>query len=143
MPPAPLIHSTQPYSQLSISAKAGVIAASIVVFLCLLLVILEYTYLRRKRQERALKQAVDEVERGTELKELTTGESKEIMVLESRIEIVVDDENEHSVRSSWDGEVQWNAGTEGDDSDGDLGEWGRGMRWERGRNGMSLPRAES
>lgn len=94
----------------------------------MLLLTLEYTYLRRKRQERALKRAIDEVERGTELKESSERESKENMVLESRVEIVVDGEEEGSVRDSWDGESQWDAGTEGDDSDGDLGEWGRRRR---------------
>ena len=91
-------------------------------------------------------------------------ESKENMVLESRVEIVVDggddgDSNRggesgsvrSSVRGSMGGSLDeyegWDAGTDGDvsegeDMDGDLGEWGRGRRWERGRNGMSLPRRE-
>ncbi|KAG9185662.1 hypothetical protein G6011_06993 [Alternaria panax] len=89
MPPALSTHSPRPSTQLSTPAKAGIIAASVVVFFLLLLLVLEYTYLRRKRQDRALEQAIDEVERGTELKDATATESKEHMVLESRVEIVV------------------------------------------------------
>jgi hypothetical protein len=106
---------------LSAAAKAGIITASIAVFLLVLFLILEYTYLGKKRRERALQRAVEEVERGTELKDTSHTGSKENMVLESRVEIVVDG---------------------GDESDGDLGEWGHGRRWERGRSGMSLPRQE-
>jgi hypothetical protein len=109
----------------------------------LLLLILEHTYLQRKRQDRALKQAIDKVERGIELKESTASESKENMVLESRVEIIVEGEHEDIARDSCDGESQWGAGTDGNDGDGDLGEWGSGKWWDRGRNGMSLPRAES
>jgi hypothetical protein len=142
MPPAPSTHPTQPRSQLATPAKVGIITASIIVFFISLLLILEYTHLRRKRHDRALKRAIDEVEQGTELKESTASESEENMVLESRVEIVVEEEEQGSVRDSWDRESQWDAGTEGEDSDGDLGEWGRGRTWERGRNGMSLPRTE-
>jgi hypothetical protein len=82
------------------------------------------------------------VEDGTELEESTASESKENMVLESRVEIVIEEE-QHSESESWDGESQWGIGTDGEDSDDDLGEWGRGGGWERGRNGMSLSRTES
>jgi len=66
------------------------------------------------------------------------------MVLESRVEIVVE-EGEAIERSSMDAEDEWDAGTDGecDEGDGDLGDWGRGRTWERGRNGMSLPRRHS
>lgn len=64
------------------------------------------------------------------------------MVLESRVEIVVEEE-QGSLRDSVDEEGEWDAGTDGEDSDGDLDEWGRGRRLERGRNGMSLSRTES
>ena len=106
------------------------------------MLILEHTYLRRKRHERAVKRAIDEVEHGTELKRITESESKENMVLESRVEIVVENEGQDSVRGSWDGEGSWDANTDDANDDGDLSEWGRGRRREIGRNGMSLPRRE-
>ena len=141
-PSAPTKHSPRPSPQLTATAKAGIIAASIAVFVILLLLVLEYTYLRRKRRDRALERTIDELEDGTELEESTASESKENMVLESRVEIVIEEE-QRSESESWDGESQWGVGTDGEDSDGDLGEWGRGGGWERGRNGMSLPRTES
>lgn len=140
MPPGPSTETPQVSSQLSTPVKAGIITASIVVFLVVLLLVLEHTYFRRKCHERALKRAIDEVERGTELKRITESESKEIMVLESRVEIVVDNEGQDSVSGSWDGEGPWDAGTVDEDDGGDLSEWGRGRRREIGRNGMSLPR---
>ncbi|KAI4940759.1 hypothetical protein J4E86_010731 [Alternaria arbusti] len=140
MLPAPSTETPGSTSQLSTPVKAGIIAASIVVFLLVLLLVLEYTYLRRKRHDRALQQAIDEVERGTELKRITESESKEKMVLESRVEIVEDDEGQDSVRGSWDGEGPWDTGTHDEDDHGDLSEWGRGRRRDVGRNGMSLPR---
>jgi hypothetical protein len=142
MPPTPTKHSPRPSSQLTAAEKAGIIAASVAVFIILLLLVLEYTYLRRKRRDRALERSIDEVEDGTELEESTASESKENMVLESRVEIVIEEE-QHSESESWDGESQWGIGTDGEDSDDDLGEWGRGGGWERGRNGMSLSRTES
>jgi hypothetical protein len=80
------------------------------------------------------------VERGTELKDATASESKENMVLESRVEILVD-EGDGSEGGGSDGGDEWDAGTDGesDDDDEDLG---RGRAWERARNGMSLPRRE-
>ncbi|KAF2829788.1 hypothetical protein CC86DRAFT_285382 [Ophiobolus disseminans] len=95
-------------------------------------------YLRKWRRSCALQRAVDEVERGIEMrKDIGHGstsevtESKENMVLESRVEIVVgDEESERDVVDAWDG---WNATWDGDD-DEDLE--------ERGRKGMSLPRRE-
>jgi outer membrane lipoprotein SlyB len=91
---------------------------------------------------------VEEVERGIEMgrgggesKERIVGgsvsggfgsESKENVVLESRVEIIVegDDESERNVLDEWDG---WSAGV-GQDLDQD--------DEERGRKGMSLPRRE-
>jgi hypothetical protein len=140
MPSAPSTSSPQTSSQLSTPAKAAIITAGIIVFLILLLVTLEYTYLRRKRHERAVKQAIDEVGRGTELKEASACETKENMVSESTVEIVVDGEGQGSLRDDWETQSQWDAGTDEDENDGDLSEWGRGRMWERGRNGMSLPR---
>lgn len=142
MPPAPTKHLPRPSPQLTAAAKAGIIAASIAFFVILLLFVLEYIYLRRKRRDRDLERAIDEVEDGTELKESTASESKENMVLESRVEIVIEEE-QRSESESWDGDSQWGDGTDGEDSDGDLGEWGRRGRWETGRNGMSLSRTES
>jgi hypothetical protein len=79
------------------------------------------------------------VERGTELNDAAASESKENMVLESRVEILVD-EGDGSDGASSDGGDEWDAGTDGEsDDDGNLG---RGRAWERGRNGMSLPRRE-
>jgi hypothetical protein len=129
-------------SHLSTAAKAGIITASVAVFLLLSFLILEYTYLGKKRRERALQRAVEEVERGTELNDTSAIESKENMVLESRVEIVVDGGDESDSDERWDTESGWDAGTDGETSDGDLGEWGHGRRWERGRSGMSLPRRE-
>ena len=82
-----------------------------------------------------MQRAVDEVERGIEMRKdvgaSESSESKENMVLESRVEIVVgDDESERDVVDAWDG---WNATWAGDDEE-DLE--------ERGRKGMSLPRRE-
>jgi hypothetical protein len=138
MPLAPSSPPPSHTTSLSTAAKAGIISASIILFLALSFLLLEYTYLRRKRRERSRQRAVEEVERGTELKDASGTESKENMVLESRVEIVVDEEGSDS--GSEDG--GWDAGTEGEDSDedGDLGD--RGRPWERGRNGMSLPRRE-
>lgn len=133
MPPAPTKHLPRPSPQLTAAAKAGIIAASIAFFVILLLFVLEYIYLRRKRRDRDLERAIDEVEDGTELKESTASESKENMVLESRVEIVIEEE-QRSESESWDGDSQWGDGTDGEDSDGDLGEWGRRGRWERLRS---------
>jgi hypothetical protein len=74
------------------------------------------------------------------LKDAAGSESKENMVLESWVEIVVDGEVDSDTGSS-DGGDEWDAGTDGEsDGDGDLGD--RGRAWERGRNGISLPRRE-
>lgn len=79
---------------------------------CAFLGLLEVCYLRRKRRERAMQNAVEEVERGT-------GKgSEERIVLESRVSIVFDEE-------ACEGESE-------EDEDEDEGP----------RNGMSLPRRE-
>ncbi|EDU48591.1 hypothetical protein PtrSN002B_000809 [Pyrenophora tritici-repentis] len=143
-PSAPVPQPPPASGDLSTPAKAGIITASVVIFLLVFVLLIEYTYLRHKRHERALQRAIEEVERGTELKDSNISESKENMVLESRVEIVVE-EGEASERSSVDGGDEWDAGTDGefDEGDGDLGDWGRGRTWERGRNGMSLPRRDT
>ena len=102
MPPATSTETPRSVSQLSTPVKAGIVTASIVVFLLVLLLVLEHTYLRRKRHERAVERAIDEVEYGTELKKITKSESKENMVSESRVEIVVESE-EQDIVGSWDG----------------------------------------
>lgn len=79
-----------------------------------------------------MQRAVEEVERGTELRKASGSrsdgftESKDNMVLESRVEIVVDDdESTRDMVATWDG---WNA------------TWDEDEELERGRKGMSLPR---
>jgi hypothetical protein len=90
-------------------------------------------YLRNRRRARALERAVEEVERGIEMhkdvSQKSVSESKENMVLESRVEIVVEDsESESGAVDRWDG---WDASWEDEDDE-----------MERGRKGMSLPRRE-
>ena len=82
------------------------------VFVALLLNLVGVCYIRRRR-DRALRRAVEEVEHGVRLRRVLGGESEENMVLDGKGVVVSD------VR-----EVQaW-------DENGDLG----------GRKGMSLPR---
>lgn len=59
-----------------------------VLVIALLIVMVEACYLRKKRRERALQRAVDEVERG-----IDKG-SHERIVLESRVSIVFEDEEQ-------------------------------------------------
>ncbi|KAH8730590.1 hypothetical protein GQ44DRAFT_823303 [Phaeosphaeriaceae sp. PMI808] len=125
-----------PTPQLSTAVKVS-LGISIVVFILLLaLVVIGVPHLRKYRQARALQRAVEEVERGIEMQQsarqedVTTAENKEHMVLESRVEIVVDDgESELDVVDAWDA---WNASWEDEEEE-----------VERGRKGMSLPRRES
>jgi hypothetical protein len=118
---------------LNTAAKISIgIGVTISIFLIAFL-IYGIPYVRNRRCERALQRAVDEVERGIEMhKDVSHGsvsQSKENMVLESRVEIVVGDyESERGVVDTWDG---WDASWE--DEDDEL---------ERGRKGMSLPRRE-
>jgi hypothetical protein len=127
-------NSTSSTHRLSTSAKVGVgigIAAAIII---LIMLIFGLNYLNSRRRAQAMQRAINEVERGTEMRKTvrresdTTGEGKENMVLESRVEIVVgDDHSERDVVASWDG---WNA------------TWDVNDEVERGRKGMSLPRRE-
>ncbi|KAF2005228.1 hypothetical protein P154DRAFT_518759 [Amniculicola lignicola CBS 123094] len=104
-PPAP---TAKPTTSLKHEAKIG-IGVSIGVFVSALVfvAILDACVLRRRRRERAMQNAVEEVERGG----ATFKESRERIVLESRVSIVFDE-------------------TEPEDEEDDDG----------GRNGMSLPR---
>ncbi|KAJ4369069.1 hypothetical protein N0V83_006152 [Neocucurbitaria cava] len=134
--PPPPKANLQPntFANLSTAAKAGIILGITIFFLSVFLILFEFGYLRRKRRERALQRAIEEVERGgglemrkriVESNEMS--ESKENMVLESRVEIVVDDGGEES---DGDGDSVWDTGMEDDDE-----------MW-RGRQAMSLPRRE-
>ncbi|CAO2651148.1 Nn.00g094450.m01.CDS01 [Neocucurbitaria sp. VM-36] len=123
---------TNTFANLSTGAKAGIIAGVSIFFLGVFLILFELGYLRRKRRERALQRAIEEVERGggMEMRKRVgseQSESKENMVLESRVEIVVVDDDEEEEES--DGDDVWNVGMEDDE------------RW-RGRQAMSLPRRE-
>jgi hypothetical protein len=127
-------HSASPISSLDTGAKIGIGVGAAALVLLISFLVFGIPYIRRKRRVRALRRAVEEVEHGIEMQK-TAGksneevdESKENMVLESRVEIVVGDaESERDVVDHWDG---WNATWEEED---DL---------ERGRKGMSLPRRD-
>ncbi|KAF1851832.1 uncharacterized protein K460DRAFT_413338 [Cucurbitaria berberidis CBS 394.84] len=136
-PPVPIAtHSSHDshnnsFAILSTGAKAGIIVGISLFFLGVFLVLLELGYLRRKRRERALRRAVEEVERGGIRMGKSVGsessESKENMVLESRVEIIVDDSD----------------GSDGDDAwDADMEDEERGKTAGWGRQAMSLPRRE-
>jgi hypothetical protein len=120
---------------LSIGAMVGIgigtVASILILAFCLLSGI---PYLRSRRRERALQRAVEEVERGVEMQKSmghasdAMSESKENMVLESRVEILIDDGmSERNAIEAWDG---WD------------GRWTEDDDLERGRKGMSLPRRE-
>lgn len=120
-----------PTTTFNTALKIGISVSLSSIILLLAFVVFGIPCLRRRRRERAQRRAVEEVERGIEMKKIvgqgSVGESKENMVLESKVEIVVHDgENERNVLDDWDG---WSAGVE-DDLE------------ERGRKGMSLPRRE-
>jgi hypothetical protein len=68
--------------------KIGIGIAVGVLCLLVLLVALEACYMRKKRRERALQRAVDEVESGVDKGSI------ERIVLESRVSIVFEDENQ-------------------------------------------------
>jgi hypothetical protein len=109
----------------------GTVASILILAFCLLSGI---PYLRSRRRERALQRAVEEVERGVEMQKSmghasdAMSESKENMVLESRVEILIDDGmSERNAIEAWDG---WD------------GRWTEDDDLERGRKGMSLPRRE-
>lgn len=117
---------------LSTAAKVGIAVGVFVSLLLIALLLIGIPYFQERRRTRAMQRAVEEVERGTEMRK-TVGsrsdgftESKDNMVLESRVEIVVDDdESTRDMVAHWDG---WNA------------TWDEDEELERGRKGMSLPR---
>ncbi|KAL5118183.1 hypothetical protein ACEQ8H_003855 [Pleosporales sp. CAS-2024a] len=121
--------------KLSPGAKAGIgISVVMITVLFFAVFVLCYPHVRSRLRVRALQRAVDEVERGIEMKK-TNGNGSETnsvrtdnFVLESQVEIVVDDgESERNAVDSWDG---WNAS------------WTDEDEWQRGRKGMSLPRRD-
>lgn len=124
-----------PEHYLSIGSMVGIGFGSVASILILAFGLLAgIPYLRSRRRTCALQRAVEEVERGVELQKAmghtndAMSESKENMVLESRVEIVVDDgESERNAIEAWDG---WD------------GRWTEDDDLERGRKGMSLPRRE-
>jgi len=119
---------------LSDGVKAAIgISVVVIIVLLLAFLVLGIPQIRSRRRTQALQRAVEEVERGIEMQKPVEhdgeamSDGKDNMVLESRVEIVVDDgSSERNVVDTWDG---WNATYEGDDV-------------ERGRQGMSLPRRE-
>jgi hypothetical protein len=114
---------------LSTNAKIGIsVAAGALFLLAVFLALLEVCYFRRKRRERAVLNAIEQVERGGGVDKGSAHESEERIVLESRVSIVFDDggENEEDgVEDGYEGEGEDEYGD--DETDG-------------GRNGMSLPR---
>jgi hypothetical protein len=104
----PLAPTAVPTHGLSLEAKIGIgVTFVVLAFALIFLGMLEECYFRRKRREAAMKNAVEEVERGVDKG------SEEMIVLESRLSIVVDD-----------------------------GLWDEFADDEGPRNGMSLPRRE-
>jgi hypothetical protein len=91
--------------KIGVGLVAGIFGAALIAYF------VEIFYLRRRRRERALGRAVEEVERG----EMSSADkaNEDIVVLESRVSIVFDD------------------GPESEDELRDRG---------RTRNGLSLPR---
>ena len=138
-PAAPSSNETPSFTPtLSTPAILGISISLTLSVILILFLMFGMPYLRQWKRERALKRAVDEVERGIEMRKNVghgsasgATESKENMVLESRVEIVVgDEESVRDVVETWDG---WNATWTGDDDEGE---------GDRGRKGMSLPRRE-
>jgi hypothetical protein len=126
---------------LSNAAVLGISIGSAILLLTTLFLIFGLPYLRRVRRGRALQRAIEEVERGIEMRKTglsEVSESKENMVLESRVEIVMDDGDDDMERERdlvdmvgrWDG---WDATGDGVEEV---------EEWEIGRKGMSLPRRE-
>ncbi|KAL6703293.1 hypothetical protein ACN47E_010000 [Coniothyrium glycines] len=134
-PPASSHEPPSTYATLDTPAKAGLIAGASLLTLLAFFIVLEFAYLRRKRRERALRQAIEEVERGEqglEMKvwpssagDVESTETKENLVLESRVEILVDGEDSSSDEEGWGADVE---DSEDEDERG------------RGRKGLSLPR---
>ncbi|EUC28345.1 hypothetical protein COCCADRAFT_30370 [Bipolaris zeicola 26-R-13] len=136
--------STRPSSShskthLNSRTKAGIITACIIVFILLCFLLLELTYFgRQRRLARARRQANagGDVELGVERR------NKENVVLESRVEIVVEGETGEAgaargSREAREEREHEEEEEEDDDSDGD--EWGGGRN---ARTGMSLSRRE-
>ncbi|KAJ4298076.1 hypothetical protein N0V90_005975 [Kalmusia sp. IMI 367209] len=105
--------TTAPVEDLETGVKIGIGVVAGFVGIALILILIELCYLRRRRQEKALQRAVEEVE---SRERALNKDSEEIVVLESRISIHFDDASSD----------------EDDDTE----------QQERGRNGMSLPRRE-
>lgn len=125
-------HTHSSIHGLSVGARVGIAVGVFATLLLVALLLVGIPYIQNRRRTRAMQRAVEEVERGTEMRKATGsqseafGASKDNMVLESRVEIVVDDdESTRDMVASWDG---WNATWDEDDE------------LERGRKGMSLPR---
>ncbi|KAF2848757.1 hypothetical protein T440DRAFT_556333 [Plenodomus tracheiphilus IPT5] len=137
-PPTASPQNSTSFANLSVPVKAGIISGFTILILSIFLILLEFGYLRHKRRARALRRAVKEVERdaGVELKTMveSRSESKENMVLESRVEILVVTEDGNS-----DGEWDEDMSDDGDGWEADMEDDERGRG---GRNGMSLPRRE-
>ncbi|KAH7392764.1 hypothetical protein BKA66DRAFT_547666 [Pyrenochaeta sp. MPI-SDFR-AT-0127] len=137
--PKPETLSTD-FAALSTAAKAGIITGVSIFFLIIFLILFELGYMRRKRRERALQRAIEEVERG-DIEMHKSGssegsESKENMVLESRVEIVVDEESDvEEDEDGWEADGEWDDGFDDREVGVDRGR-------ERGRCAMSLPRRE-
>ncbi|KAF2116649.1 hypothetical protein BDV96DRAFT_630984 [Lophiotrema nucula] len=107
-------------SGLSPQAKIGIgVAGGILGLVLVFALLFDACYLRRKRRERDVQYALNEVEGGT------VKESQERIVLESRVSIVFEEEEEEE-EEGYEGELE-------DDADDEDEE-------DRGRNGMSLPR---
>ncbi|KAI8934743.1 hypothetical protein NX059_008431 [Plenodomus lindquistii] len=142
IPPGSPQNSTS-FANLSVPVRAGIISGFTILIISVFLMLLEFGYLRRRRRERALRRAVKEVERdaGVELKTMveSRSESKENMVLESRVEILVVTEDGHS-DGGWGGSMSDDG--HGDGWEADMEDEERGRGGSGGRNGMSLPRRE-
>jgi hypothetical protein len=130
---APPANNSLPTRGLSTGASIGIGIGVAAFILIIGAIACGVPYFRNRKRTRALERAVEEVERGIEMHKdashESVGESKENMVLESRVEIVVEDsESESGAVDRWDG---WDASWEDEDDE-----------MERGRKGMSLPRRE-
>ncbi|KAL1606782.1 hypothetical protein SLS60_004189 [Paraconiothyrium brasiliense] len=114
--------TTAPVDQLETGVKIGISILAGFLGLALIVFFVEACYLRRRRREKALQRAVQEVESGERAERALADlkGSEEIVVLESRVSIVFDDVTDVS----------------DEDGDDDGEETGRG----RVRNGLSLPR---
>lgn len=124
--------SKETNARLNIGTKIAIGIGSGILLLLLAYIVLETCYLYKRRAGKAMQKAVSEVEAGGELDNRTGIEIKEMIVLESRVEIVVESE----------GEDGWDADMEDDDDEEEEEEGGGDDDEDRGRtrNAMSLPR---